>query len=138
MKKGIIVGVLLAIIAICVVIISSTFSSTPLETRVNSELKQKIEATHTTPQYYVSEIEDDGSIVRVTLILRFTPKQEIQLKNIALPTCMEIVNFLKEHSLKRNVSVWLQKPAQTKGFTVLYGRAFYSISTGTVEWELKK
>ena len=131
--KGILIGFPLVILAalIFIVIIES------IPPQINPELNQEIKTTYTTSQYYVSEIKDDGSILRITLTLQFTPRKEIQLENIALPICMEIVNLLKKYSLKRNVSVWLQKPAQTKGFINLYGNAYYSTITGTVEWKLK-
>jgi len=137
-KKVIIGMIVFVIIAICVIIMTVMSSSTSSKNLINQEIKHEIEKTHSKAKYYVSEIEDDGSILRVTLTLRFTPSKEIELQNIALPTCMEIAKLLKKHSQERNVSVWLQKPAQTKGFFILYGRAFYSIVTGTVEWELKK
>lgn len=134
--KGILIGIgfLIVILTIFVIIMESGSPSASSKISINPELKQKIRTTYTTSKYYVSEIEDDGSILRITLTLQFTPRKEIQLENTALPVCMEIVNLLKAHSLKRDVSVWLQKPTQTKGFIRLYGKAFYSTSIGTIKW----
>jgi murein endopeptidase len=134
--KGILIGIgsLIVILTIFIIIMESGSPSVSSKILINPELKQKIRTTYTTSKYYVSEVEDNGSILRITLTLQFTPRTEIQLGNTALPVCMEIVNLLKSHSLKRDVSVWLQKPTQTKGFTRVYGRAFYSTSIGTVEW----
>lgn len=100
--------------------------------------KVAIRAMVESHDYSVIELEDDGSIVRISLELNFKPSFEAQLKSLAIDVCKDIVAYLRNESFKnRNVSVWLQSRAD-RGFVTLYGRAFYSPWVGSIEWLPKR
>lgn len=108
------------------------------KTRLTEINKTAIRTMIETHDYFIVELEDTGSIVRISLELRFKPLSEAQLRNLAIDVCKNAVAYLRNISFKnRSVSVWLQSRAD-RGFITLYGRAFYSPILGSIDWRPKR
>lgn len=96
---------------------------------------QKLKARITSAYYIVKDIEDDGTIVKISISFPPKPPSDNRIGNIAIGTCENAVIYLGGTKF-RGRGVWVTAIAMdTAKVERTVGKSVYDPTTNEIKWE---